>query len=180
MVDWIAFLAHACEVPARVSWLSDGALLRIGPEGEGGSPGSWMTVTATFDDSGCWSSVRVANEYSGKSVGMIPQASWGLPTAIAAGLLGLQIEMNSVPRRPSWMHWREERSGVARAAAGAHVAPKGQDTFVKRIRDMLITGQIRQRALETVARENEEQFRMAFNAEIIMTAMSSDWYPPRS
>lgn len=177
MVDWLDFLAVPCRVPARVRWLPDSALLAIGPDEDGGMSGAWLTVTVAFGSRGEWVSTQVSNEYSGKNVGLIPHPSWGIPCTVAAGLLAIQIEMNATPRRPSWMYWRQEREGSVRPVVGPQALEQDREVYLKRIRDLFITMGIRHRALESVSREHEEQFRSSFNAEIVMTAMSSDWYP---
>lgn len=171
-LDWIEFLAVPCQVPVAFRQISSCLQVEIGPTDD--QKPAWLSVQVSFDEEGKWAQTTISNETLGRTLSAIPQPSWGLEASTAAALLGLQIFSADHSRRPSWTAWGLGSQGTSTL----NVALEQQRTqTLQRLRNLLISKQVRNRALESVARGHEQDFYSALKSETIMTALSSDWHP---
>lgn len=172
-LDWIEHLAMPCLVPAFME--SDDQFLRlvIGPPRETRAP-DWTRVDVIFDKSGKWVDTHLENLPSGRSLSLVPHPNFGFLAAEAAAMVGVQLEFGSGNLRPSWISWRVSRENPH---AGRDALDADRAACLSRLRNSLLSRQVRLRALEGVAQMHPDDFQATLNAEAIMSALSSDWHP---
>jgi len=174
VLDWLEYLAAPSEVPVSCEQIGSGFSFTLGPSEVNGRV--WLGVVVDFDTNQRWESTTILNETLGRNITFVPQPDLGIDPAVAAALLGLQIHTSGPFRRPYWAAWHPSVEGEDQESRSR--IEQRRQLVVQRMRNLLITRQVRAKALEGVAGQHHEEFQEALQSEVIMAALSSDWYPP--
>lgn len=174
VLDWLEYLAAPSEVSVSCEQTSSGSLFTLGPPESGRQ--AWLEVAVHFDSNRRWKSTSILNETLGRKIAFVPQPDFGVDPAYSAALLGLQIHTSDPYRRPYWAAWHPHVEGEDQESR-SKIEQRRQSVVLK-LKNLLITRQVRGRALEGVAGRHQDEFQEALQSEVIMTALSSDWHPP--
>jgi len=175
--DWIAHLAYPCEVPYGLKVIPGPAdnhqipalILTIGPEGS-----LWARYEVSFAKNGTWLSVSSIGRTDNSAP--LPEPALGFNAADAAHLLGVEMERNWFRSPWSWQSYRKQQ-GKAETTDAWKSEPAEKQKRLQHLARLKVSSQVHIAALEALAAEHPEEYAKHYEAQQVIKALSSDWFP---